>query len=160
MVEIREMLAIFPPAQQPAAAALAETALALGCKVEKDPGKTPGWTFTHRKRKKRVLRFVLRGPQPIICLKYFAAPSYSTYFQEAVRKTIEEFDYKYTGCYGCGKCDGVLGYTYLYPDGRSYCRCGSELIELQDVAGMPVDEAVDLLRQQCLYYDAALAAIV
>ena len=131
---------------------IAGYAFSLGYKAKKDKSKTPGYTFTHSKIKRLVLRFSSSKGKPIVKLKFFASPHYSEYFQEALRATIEEFDYKYTGCYGCGSCDSTQGYTYRYPDGREYYRCGTELIELVDIRNLPLPELLDLFRQQHDFY--------
>ncbi|MEM5774240.1 MAG: hypothetical protein AAGU05_04500, partial [Anaerolineaceae bacterium] len=56
------------------------------------------------------------------------------------------------GCYGCGLCDGTQGYTYRYADGREYYRCGMELIEFTDLAGIPLDEMLALFKTQHAFY--------
>jgi len=66
-----------------------------------------------------------------LILSFFATPEYSEVFRQGIKRVIEEFGGKYTGCYGCGKCKGKInGYTYIYPDGKTVFRCGGELIEL------------------------------
>lgn len=68
---------------------------------------------------------------PGLRLRFHASPDYSLLFQEGVRRVIEDFGGKYTGCYGCGACKGALrGYVYRYADGRQVFRCGRELISL------------------------------
>jgi hypothetical protein len=67
------------------------------------------------------------------------------------------YDFRYTGCYGCGKCDGTRGYHYRYPDGREFYRCGSELIEIDDIRGVPVGELLALFKAQHGYYLAERA---
>jgi hypothetical protein len=89
-------------------------------------------------------------------IKFFASPAYSNFFQEAIRATIEEYDYKYIGCYGCGDCNGTQGYWYRYPDGREYYRCGKELIEIFDTRNMPLEELLDLLKRQHEFFLSSL----
>jgi hypothetical protein len=113
-----------------------------------DKSKTLGYTFTHRKVKKLILRFSSSRGRPILKIKFFASQSYSKFFHEAIRTVIEEYDYKYTGCYGCGNCDGTQGYKYKYPDGREYYRCGTELIDITDIRNVPVTEILVLLKKQ------------
>lgn len=136
--------------------AIARYAFTLGYKAHRDKSKSFGYTFTHSKVKRHTLRFASNRGKPIIKIKFFASPDYSNFFQEAIRLTIEEYDYKYTGCYGCGNCQGTEGYRYKYPDGREYYRCGTELIEITDIKNVPVPELLDLLQKQHDYYISKL----
>ena len=147
-----ELFAVISPAEKEKLTVIAETAISLGYKVKKDAAKTLGYTFSHRKIKRRVLRFTLSRGKPVLKLSFFAAPEYSRYFDMAIKTVLEEFDFRYTGCYGCAKCDGSEGYRVTYPDGRSYFRCGSELIDLPDIENLPLTECLHLLRAQHEYY--------
>jgi hypothetical protein len=124
----------------------------MGYKSKKDQTSALGYTFTHRKVKRRLLRFSSAQGKPVLRIKFYAAPYYSNYFHEAIRLTIEEYDYRYTGCYGCEKCDGTQGYRYRYPDGREYFRCGTELIELTDFRDLPLSELLEMLTLQHEYF--------
>lgn len=152
-----DYFAILSASEQAIFTTIAEYAFSLGYKAKRDKSKTLGVTFTHGKVKKLVLRFSSSRGSPILKLKFFASPQVSAYFQEALRATIEEYDYRYTGCYGCGKCNGTEGYRYRYADGREYYRCGTELIELTDIQNLPVSEFLDLFRRQHEFYAAAQA---
>lgn len=132
--------------------AIAEVAFSLEYRVKRDKTQAIGYTFTHRKVKKHILRFSLNRGKPILRLKFFASPQYSHFFHEAIRATIEEYDYKYTGCYGCGSCNSTQGYIYCYPDGREYYRCGMELIEFVNPREIPIDELIDLFNKQHAFY--------
>lgn len=132
--------------------AIASYAFSLGYKAWKDKTKSPSYTFTHNRVKKHILRFSSIKGKPIIKMKFFASQNYSAFFHEAIRTAIEEYDYKYTGCYGCGNCKGTEGYTYKYPDGREYYRCGTELIEITDIENVPVPEIIGLFKKQHDYY--------
>jgi len=138
--------------------AIAEYAFSLGYKAKKDKVKAIGYSFTHSKVKKQILRFTSSNGKPILRIKFFASPTYSKFFQEAIRATIEEYDYKYTGCYGCGECNGTHGYQYQYPDNREYYRCGKELIEIFDICDMPLGELLDLLKRQHEFFLSRLSA--
>ncbi len=131
---------------------IAKYAFHLGYKVKKDKTHALGYTFTHSKIKKPILRFTSNRGKPILRLKFFASPTYSHFFREAIRVTIEEYDFKYTGCYGCGSCNSTRGYRYRYADGREYYRCGSELIEIGDIKNIPLAELLDLFKKQHEYY--------
>ena len=131
---------------------IANYAFALGFKVKKDATESLGYIFRHAKIKKTIMRFSTIHDKPIIRFKFYASATYSPYFHEAIRATIEEYNFRYTGCYNCGRCDGTQGYTYHYPDGRCYFRCGMELIELFDVKHIPVDEFLTLFKTQHDYF--------
>jgi len=132
--------------------AIAQYAFNLGYKVKKDKTNALGYTFTHSKIRKPILRFTSIKGKPILRLKFFASSTYSYFFHEAIRVTLEEYDFKYTGCYGCGNCNGTQGYRYRYSDGREYYRCGAELIEICDVKNVPFAELLDLFKKQHEYY--------
>jgi len=138
--------------------AIASYAFGLGYKAKKDKTRSLGYTFKHSRIKKQILRFSSNKGEPIIRLKFFASPTYSSFFHEAIKFTIEEYDFKYTGCYGCGNCNGTQGYRYKYPDGREYYRCGTELIEISDVRKVPLGELLDLFKKQHEYYLSSLPA--
>ena len=90
---------------------------------------------------------------PGLRLKFFASRDYSPIFSEAVRRVIEDFGGKYTGCYGCGRCKGVPeGYVYRYADGREVFRCGSELISVFDFTPEHAGEIKRLLQAQAEYF--------
>ncbi len=149
---MEDYLALLAENEKPVILALADEAIKLGYRVKRDKTKDLSYGLVHPKISKRILRFTLNKGKPMVRLKYFAAPTYSDYFHEAIRRTIEEHDYRYTGCYGCGSCDGTQGYTYRYADGREYYRCGTELIELPDVGSIPLDEILALFRIQHAFY--------
>lgn len=92
---------------------------------------------------------------PGLRLKFFAAKSYSEIFQRGIQRVIEDFDGRYTGCYGCGRCAGVpKGYVFRYPDGREVFRCGSELISVFDFGEAHLQEIKALLKEQADYFAA------
>lgn len=152
MNQMDDYFATMTDAEKTVFLAIARPAFTLGYKAQRDKSKSIGYTFTHSKVKKRILRFSSNRGKPIIRIKFFASPNYSNFFQEAIRMTIEEYDYKYTGCYGCGNCQGTEGYKYKYPDGREYYRCGTELIEITDIKNVPLPELLDLLKKQHAFY--------
>ena len=135
---------------------IAEYAFSLGYKARRDKTSAIGYSFIHSQVKKQIVRFTSSQNKPILRIKYFASPDYSPFFHEAIRATIEEYDFRYTGCYGCGDCDGTQGYWYQYPDGKEYYRCGKELIELFDTSELPLDGLLDLLQSQHEFFISSL----
>lgn len=128
---------------------LAEKALSLGYRVQKDRTKTPSYSFVSRRYRQTLLRLVDDGKKVGMRIKFYGVRGYSEVFQEALKRTIEEYDFRYTGCYGCGRCqNGPLGYTVDYPDGRRYFRCGQELIEFQVLDDATLIEAERLMEGQ------------
>lgn len=74
-------------------------------------------------------------------------------FQNAIKNVIEEYDSKYTGCYGCGRCERKLeGYTYIYQDGRQVFRCGRELVPIYDYDEASIEEIKKLMNEQDEFY--------
>ena len=81
-------------------------------------------------------------------LIFFATPVYSEIFRRGIKSTIEAFDFKYTGCYGCGRCKGDEGYIYIYPDGKTFFRCGCELIALPPIGVEHIEEIKTMMKTQ------------
>lgn len=85
-------------------------------------------------------------------MRFFASEEYSEIFRRAVQRAIENFGGKYTGCYGCGRCQGdPQGYRYTYPDGRQVFRCGGELLSVFDFSDTDLPEMLRLLDAQAQY---------
>ena len=101
--------------QVPLFSTIAEYAFGLGYRARRDKTKDLNYSFLHRGVKPLILRFSILKGQPVVRLKFFAATQYSRFFEDALKATIEEYDFRYTGCYGCEKCDGSQGYTIRYP---------------------------------------------
>lgn len=129
---------------------LSSYAIKIGYKKQIAKTKDLIHLYLHPKTKERVLKFSHSNKYGFsIHLKYDKSKSYSHFFHEAVRKTIEESEWAYTGCYsGCRKCDGSRGYTYTYEDGRSYFRCYQELIELSGMTNHELEDTKQLLLRQ------------
>ncbi|OOM78185.1 hypothetical protein CLPUN_20440 [Clostridium puniceum] len=89
---------------------------------------------------------------PGLRLRFFAAKEYSDIFKHGIKNVIEEYDGKYTGCYGCGRCDGTEGYDFIYPDERQVYRCGVELISIFNFTEKDIPEIKKLLKIQDDYY--------
>ena len=147
-----EFFAAINPSEKALFSAIAEYAFSLGYRARRDQTKDLNYSFLHRQVKPLIMRFsILRG-QPVIRLKFFAASHYSRFFEDALKATIEEYNFRYTGCYDCEKCDGTRGYIIRYPEGREYFRCGLELIELPGLGLEQVPELLALFRQQHEFY--------
>lgn len=132
---------------------IANFAYELGYKVKRAKTKDINYVFTNSKTKEHILKFSYIDNKPILKMKYYASDDYSDFFHEGVKNAIEEFNFKYTGCYKCGKCKDVLqGYKYEYPEGKRYFRCGRELIELPSLTRNIVPEILHLLKKQHEYY--------
>lgn len=132
---------------------IAAFAYELGYKVKRARTKDINYVFTNNKTKKHILKFSYRDGKPELKMKFYASNNYSDLFHEGVKNTIEEFNFKYTGCYKCGKCkDEPEGYIYEYPCGDKYFRCGSELICLPPIKKDNVSEILCLLKTQHEYY--------
>jgi ferredoxin-like protein FixX len=125
----------------------------LGYKAKRAKTKDINYVFTSSKIKRHLLKFSFKDGKPNLKMKFYASKNYSNIFNDSVREVIEEFNFKYTGCYKCGKCKVTpSGYIYEYPDGKRYFRCGSELVELPSIDERIVPEILSLLKTQHEYY--------
>lgn len=132
---------------------IAKLAYELGYKAKRAKTKDINYVFSSNKTKKHLLKFSYRKGNPELKMKFYASKDYSSLFHEGIKNVIEEFDFKYTGCYKCGKCTGTpVGYVYEYPDGKKYFRCGGELICLPPIKKDNVPEISHLLKIQHEYY--------
>lgn len=132
---------------------IADYAAQLGYKPKKAKTQALNFVFNNNKTKKHIMKFSIEKGNPVLKMKFYATAAYSHIFRESLRAVVEEFNYKYTGCYNCGKCkDKLEGYEYSYEDGRTYFRCGGELISLLPITDKEVPEIKKLLHAQHEYY--------
>ena len=132
---------------------LAKMAIKLGYNPKKTSKTSFSLNFSSNKTKKTILRFIvdINKHRTLIYwkLKFYANKKYSQIFEKSLKDTIEEFNYKYVGCYGCGKCKNEkFGYNIQYEDGRKYFRCGFELIDIKIISKELVKEAVKMMEIQ------------
>ena len=119
----------------------------LGYKPSRAKTKDLNIVFKNSKTKEHIVKFSIEKEKPVLKLKFYSSSIYSNVFSEAIKNTIEEYQYKYTGCYKCGKCkESLEGYIYEYPDGRKYFRCAKELISLPTVRMENLDEIKQMIR--------------
>ncbi|WP_310603220.1 hypothetical protein [Anaerosporobacter sp.] len=135
-------------------AEIAEYAIELGYTpkaIKTASGVSDALTFTKSKVNRTLLKIrpnIEAGKSQLV-MTFFATVDYSDIFKQGIRRVIEAFDGRYTGCYGCGRCKGKLqGYTYTYPDGKKVFRCGRELIELPAIKPENVKEILTMLKVQ------------
>lgn len=142
---------------------LAEYAISLGYNPVRNKTRDVTIDFRKNKVKKTILKMESKEQKhdgykynerniPGVRLRFFAAKEYSDIFKQGIQNVIEEYEGKYTGCYGCGRCDGTEGYNYMYPDGRQVYRCGSELISIFNFTEKDIPEIKKLLKIQDHYY--------
>lgn len=133
---------------------ICEKAIALGYKPKRDKTKHLSISFISNKYKMTILRVILEK-EPSFRLKFYATKHYSSIFDESIKWIIEKYNYKYVGCYGCGKCkeDKKEGYYIDYNDGRKYFRCGFELIEIRKIDNCIKDEVIKMMEYQTKYYE-------
>ena len=136
---------------------LAKMAIRLGYNPKKTSKTSFSLNFSNSKTKKTILRFIvdINKHRTLIFwkLKFYANKNYSQYFDKCLKDTIEKFDFKYVGCYGCGGKFGnckeeKLGYNIEYDDGRKYFRCGFELIDINIISKDLVEEAIKMMEIQ------------
>lgn len=133
---------------------LSNYAIFIGYTPKKTKSKDFVLDFSKSKVKRTIMKLevhdnAIKTNVPGLRLKFFANKEYSDIFQRGIQRVIEEFNGRYTGCYGCGKCKGQLeGYTYTYPDSRKVFRCGGELISIHDFDVHNVSEIKNLIKVQ------------
>ncbi|HAB61644.1 MAG TPA: hypothetical protein DCE48_13290 [Lachnospiraceae bacterium] len=161
---IEEYIALIPERFRKLFNELAEYAVYLGYNPIRNKTQDLTIDFKKNKYKATIMKFGLKEPKhdgfgcgerdnPDLRLRFFACEGYSEIFQNGIKHVIEEFDGKYTGCYGCGRCKGGLeGYTYIYPDGRKVFRCGRELIAIVDYDETVIEEIKKLMIEQDDFY--------
>lgn len=142
---------------------LAEHAISLGYRPVRCKTAALSIDFRSSKAKRTIMKFTLEEEKhdgfrygernfPGLRMRFFAASDYSEIFHHAVQTAIENFDGKYTGCYGCGRCPGEpQGYHYTYPDGRQVFRCGGALLSIFDFSDADLPEMKKLLEAQAQY---------
>lgn len=163
---IEEYVALIPERFSKLFIELAEYAIYLGYNPIRNKTQDLTIDFKKNKYKAIIMKIGLKEGRhdgfgcgerdnPDLRLRFFASDSYSTIFQNAIKNVIEEFDGKYTGCYGCGRCEGQLeGYTYVYPDRREVFRCGRELVPIYDYDEASIEEIKELMNEQDEFYRA------
>lgn len=133
---------------------IAEYSISLGYTPKRTKSKDFALDFSKNKVKRTIMKMeihdnAIRMNNPGLRLKFYANKEYSNIFKQGIQRVVEEFDGKYTGCYGCGKCKGELeGYTYTYDDGKEIFRCGGELISIHNFSAENIPEIKTLMRAQ------------
>ncbi len=133
---------------------IADYTISLGYTPKKTKSKDFALDFSKSKVKRTILKMEIhdnakKESAPGLRLKFYASKNYSDIFKLGVQKVVEEFNGKYTGCYGCGRCKGELeGYIFTYIDGSSVFRCGNELIAIHNFSSNNVPEIKSLLKVQ------------
>lgn len=146
---------------------LAEYAISLGYNPVRNKTSDITIDFRKNKIKKTIMKMEAKEQKhdgfnygerdiPGLRLRFFAVADYSDIFKRGIQRVIEDFNGRYTGCYGCGRCDGMDGYTFVYPDGRQVYRCASELISIFDFEEKDILEIKQLLKSQADYYKERL----
>lgn len=133
---------------------IAEYSISLGYTPKKTKSKDFVLDFFKSKINRTILKMEIHNNAikmngPGLRLKFYANKDYSDIFKQGIQRVIEDFNGKYTGCYGCGRCKSELeGYTYTYPDGKKVFRCGSELITIHNFNSKNISEIKALIKGQ------------
>ena len=160
---IEEFLSQIPVTYTALFRTLADYAVSLGYRPVRCRTAVLSIDFRSSKAKRTIMKFTLEEEKhdgfgygerniPGLRMRFFASTEYSEIFRNAVQYVIERFDGKYTGCYGCGRCQGEpQGYHYTYPDCRTVFRCGGELLSVFDFTDANLEEMRKLLDRQATY---------
>ena len=95
---------------------------------------------------------------PRLALQFFALRVYSGIFKQAVDERVQllrDMGYE-AGCYGCGKCDGTVGYAYDRPDGKPGFMCGRGVVTLPSFTAANVAEVNDAMTVQDKFFTDAI----
>lgn len=128
--------------------------ISLGYTPKKTKSKDFALDFSKNKVKRTIMKMevhdnAINKNNPGLRLKFYANKDYSDIFKQGIQRVIEEFNGKYTGCYGCGRCKGELeGYIYTYDDGKKVFRCGGELISIHNFSPKNISEIEMLIKGQ------------
>ena len=136
---------------------IADYAIKLGYRVKKDKVKHIAYSFVSSKYNNGIMRFVNDKNEIKLKMKYFGIKTRNEVLEQALKETIEEYNFKYTGCYQCGKCkDKKEGYIIEYKGGKKYFRCGSEYIDINNFEKMSIEEIKITIEEQTKYYEEKL----
>jgi hypothetical protein len=107
--------------------------------------------FSNSKLKRTILK-IKTDPKfpPYLELKFYAIPAYSSYFQKAIDNrlsTWKRLNYE-ARCFGCGRCDGMEGYSVILPDDKKGFLCGFGLLPLPPLESENVSEVKDAINLQ------------
>jgi len=111
--------------------------------------------FAKSKVKKRILKMDTDPKHPPrLALRFFALPSYTGIFHEAILNRIAYWDkLGYAPrCFGCGHCSGAEGYHYALPDGRKGFLCGFGAFTLPTISAKDIPAIKEALRIQDSFY--------
>jgi hypothetical protein len=145
---IDELINTLPEHEKGLYQEIAEFALSLGYKPKKVNKYGFTLDFTNNMNKK-----ILKLAKDDFRIKFYANENYSQKFQDGIKKVIEEFEGRYTGCYGCGRCENNLeGYNYSYSEGKNVFRCGSELIGVKGITTEDIPEIKKLIETQDKFF--------
>jgi len=141
---------------------IADYTISLGYTPKKTKSKNFAIDFSKSKVKRTILKLEIhenanQENPPGLRLKFYASKEYSDIFKNSVQKVIEEFNGKYTGCYGCGRCKRELeGYNFTYSNGTSVFRCGNELISIHNFSSKNVPEIKSLIKVQDEFFTSSI----
>lgn len=110
--------------------------------------------FVKGKIKRTILKINTNPDYRWIAIKFYAIPSYSGIFQDALNERLAywtKLGYA-ARCFGCGKCDGTHGYSLILPDGTQGFLCGFGVIPLPTFTSEHIAEVKDALRAQDEFY--------
>ena len=151
---LKDFIAELPESYRDMFQEIAEYAISFGYTPKKTKSKDFALDFSKSKVMRTIMKMevhdnAIKNNLPGLRLKFYANKEYSDIFKQGIQRVIEEFDARYTGCYGCGKCKGELeGYTYTYPDGKNVFRCGGELIAIHGFSPKDIPEIKVLIQGQ------------
>lgn len=114
-------------------------------------GKETYADFIKSKHGKTIMKIDIdpRFP-PRLAIRCDALPAWSGIFYKALEKRVDLLEGMghTVRCWGCGKCDGTIGYAYSLTDGREGFLCGRGVIDLPTFSSENVAEVKEALKVQ------------
>ncbi len=129
---------------------VAEYAMSLGYMPALKGVRQDYVDFTKSRVKKSILKISSNPNFWELAMKFYALPEYSGIFSEALKMRLaywSKLGYE-AKCFGCGNCDGTLGYGIRVSDGKQGFLCGYGVVPLPKFNAENVAEVKDALRQQ------------
>jgi len=138
---------------------VAEYAISLGY-VPKLNAKETYADFNSTKTKRIILKIDAAATPPRLAMQFCPMPAYSGIFYDAIVERVGILvQMGHTPrCWGCGKCDGTEGHTYVLSDGKTGFLCGRGVMTLPSFCAENVSEVKAALKAQDDYLLGSIKA--
>lgn len=152
---LETVLAALPEECRESYREVAEYAISLGYMPVLKGARKDYADFTKSRTRRTILKISTNPKYREISMKFFALPAYARVFRDALAARLahwRELGYE-PHCFGCGKCDGTLGYSVALPEGGEGFLCGFCLVPLPTFCAQDVPEVKEALRVQDAFFE-------